>query len=379
MRLPFRQAADVAWCSTMATDGYHVFYNPEWTSRLEDAELCGVLAHEVLHVLLEHPDRRASREPELWNAACDYAINALLREQGFQLPEGGLYLPAFAGMPAERIYEKLIQFPDLAALHRKPPSGRYGTSGARDDDEYDLPGSVPAAGADLLDPNDPRVRPLRDADTPDAAQRAELCAELRRAAASKLHGNAAAWMAQECSAADASRVDWRATLRQWLSERIKSDWSLWPCSKKHIHRGLYLPSSGIQAPGHIVFAIDTSGSMNSHALSELIAELRAFRETFPSKLTVVQADAAVRDVQTYGELDGTEIPKTMTMRGRGGTDFRPVFEWVEEHAPDALIIYATDGYGTYPESAGARATIWLLTQPSVVASKVPFGSVVSVA
>lgn len=378
MRLPFRQAADVPWCATMATDGYHVFYNPEWTSRLEDAELCGVLAHEVLHVLLEHPDRRASREPELWNAACDYAINALLREQGFQLPEGGLYLPAFAGLPAERIYEKLIQFPDLASQLRRPPTGPYDTRGVHDHDESDSPGDVPGAGPDLLDPNDPRVRPLRDTDTPDAAQRAELCEELRRAAASKLHGNAAAWMAQECSAAEASRVDWRAILRQWLSERIKSDWSLWPCSKKHVHRGLFLPSSGIQAPGHVVFVIDTSGSMNDHTLSQIIEELRAFRETFPSQLTVIQADAVIQRIQSFDELDGTEIPERMTLHGRGGTDFRPAFDWVEEHAPQAVIVYATDGFGAFPKVSTGRATIWILTQPHVDEESVPFGSTVSI-
>ena len=49
--------------------------------------------------------------------------------------------------------------------------------------------------------------------------------------------------------------------------------------------------------------------------------------------------------------------------GGGGTDFRPVFEYIDEHQeinPD-LLIFFTDGYGAYPERAPAYPVLWLLT------------------
>ncbi|MFN9910790.1 MAG: DUF2201 family putative metallopeptidase, partial [bacterium] len=48
MRLPVREVTQSSWCTTAATDGYHLFYNPAWVAGLADAELRGLLAHEVL-------------------------------------------------------------------------------------------------------------------------------------------------------------------------------------------------------------------------------------------------------------------------------------------------------------------------------------------
>jgi predicted metal-dependent peptidase len=129
-------------------------------------------------------------------------------------------------------------------------------------------------------------------------------------------------------------------------------------------------------PGHLVFAIDTSGSMQVEALAQITGELRAFRETFPSRLTVIQADARVQSVRTFEAMDGEEIPQRLPMSGGGGTDFRPVFDWVSTHADGAIVLYATDGFGTYPETAPLCPVIWLLAPPHVQPSRVPFGAVV---
>jgi predicted metal-dependent peptidase len=84
---------------------------------------------------------------------------------------------------------------------------------------------------------------------------------------------------------------------------------MWPYSKKHIHRGFFMPSVGIEAPGHIVFAVDTSGSMSTEDLSDIFTEIRIYRETYPCRLTVIQADADIQSITTYEEMDGEEIPK----------------------------------------------------------------------
>ena len=371
MRLPFREVVDSSWCRTMATDGYHIFFNAAWTARLKDNEIRGVLAHEVLHVVFDHISRQKSRQPELWNLAGDYAINLLLCEQGFRLPMGGAVDISFSGMSAEEIYEKLQQ----EEGKKKTSGGRFiGASG----DVEATDSTVPLTGPDLIDPSDPRAQAHRNSETPDREQLAELRAELQRDMQSKLQGRAASLFKIECLAADNAKIDWRAVMRSWLLDRVKSDWSSIPFSKKHIHRGLYFPSLGIASLGHIVFAMDTSGSMANDELSEIIAEIRAFRETFPCRLTVIQADTAISDLKEYEEMDGTEIPKRMQITGRGGTSFIPIFEWIHQ-APigsSVVLIYATDGYGSFPKVKPTYPVLWLATKRAIRADQFPFGVVV---
>jgi predicted metal-dependent peptidase len=116
--------------------------------------------------------------------------------------------------------------------------------------------------------------------------------------------------------------------------------------------------------------------MQAEALTQITGELRAFRETFPSRLTVIQVDARVQSVRTFEAMGGEEIPQRLPMSGGGGTDFRPVFDWVSTHADGAIVLYATDGFGTYPQTPPPWPVIWVLTPPHVEPSRVPFGSVV---
>src|SRR5258708_9858026 len=90
---------------TMATDGVSLFYNPEFVETLNAAELAGVLAHEVMHPALQHHTRRADRDRERWNMACDYVINPLLLDAGLTLPKDVLIDHGFRGMSAKRIYD----------------------------------------------------------------------------------------------------------------------------------------------------------------------------------------------------------------------------------------------------------------------------------
>ena len=369
MRLPIRPVPADSWCVTAATDGYNIFYNPAWVSQLDDAELRGLLAHEVLHVIFEHAGRRQGRRLRAWNWACDFAINALLVEQGFHLPAGGLYRVEFVSLAAEAIYGLLDESEEPEVLLAAEGRGGQSQRGLNDCD-------LPEVGDDLVDPDDPRVRPYRGAQDPDREQVKDLCRELRNSAKARLEGKGAKTFETACRAADGAHLDWRAMLRDRLTERIKGDWMSFPFSKRHLHRGLFMPSPGMVVPGHIVFAIDTSGSMDSPVLEQIAAELRSFRETFPCRTTVVQADARVQTVTAYEAMDGIEIPERISFRGRGGTDFRPVFEWAAREAPDALVLYATDGLGSLPESEPTSAVIWLLTGSDRV--RMPFGAAVQV-
>jgi hypothetical protein len=77
--LVLRLTPEADWeVETLATDGRALRYSPPFVVGLSPDELAGVLAHEVMHCALAHPARRAGRDPERWNVACDLAVNGYL-------------------------------------------------------------------------------------------------------------------------------------------------------------------------------------------------------------------------------------------------------------------------------------------------------------
>lgn len=65
---------------TQATDGYHLFVNPQFTAGLTFEEKVFVLAHECMHCLLDHVRRglSAGHEHMRSNIAADYEVNQTL-------------------------------------------------------------------------------------------------------------------------------------------------------------------------------------------------------------------------------------------------------------------------------------------------------------
>ena len=110
-----------------------------------------------------------------------------------------------------------------------------------------------------------------------------------------------------------------------------------------------------------VIAIDTSGSVQGDTVQRFLNKtwnILKQQESFSSRINlhIIQCDAEIqedRKITAPEEID--EYIKTMRLRGFGGTDFRPVFEYVDklcrekEFAHLGGLIYFTDGYGTFPE------------------------------
>ena len=82
LRLPIREEQKIP---TLATDGYEILYNREWVEKqnFTPPEMMGVLAHEVLHLVFLHHTRCGTRDRDKWNMAADFAINGILKDNGF--------------------------------------------------------------------------------------------------------------------------------------------------------------------------------------------------------------------------------------------------------------------------------------------------------
>ena len=80
LRLKLVDATD--WCPTAATDFKHLYYNRELIDRCTLAETKFIIAHEVMHCVYDHFNRRNGRDPRLYNCAGDYVINLELKDLG---------------------------------------------------------------------------------------------------------------------------------------------------------------------------------------------------------------------------------------------------------------------------------------------------------
>lgn len=120
-----------------------------------------------------------------------------------------------------------------------------------------------------------------------------------------------------------------------------------------------------------VVAIDTSGSVDRdlvHAFVQKTYNILKSEESFFSRVNIhlLQCDTQVRDIAVVAS--GEELEKyidALELKGFGGTDFRPVFEYVDElRAQGELtglkgIVYFTDAMGTFPEKAPEYETAFV--------------------
>jgi predicted metal-dependent peptidase len=376
-RLPIRETEDEGGCETMATDGYHIFVNRAYCDTLTDEETSFILAHELLHCLLGHIDRRGDRNRDMWNAAVDFATNGLLVELGWTMPREGLFDASYRGMTAEAVYDRLMAGTSQSGP-RSGPAVRRRSGQSR--------GQRRGAGARLVDahiePSDALAR--AQSDLPSADERRRLRQTLTTAMANALTGKAAAYFQVEIEAAKSAAIPWEHLLARFVTGLRKSDYRWYPINRKHLWRGYYLPALGVPGPEHLVAFVDTSGSMTNDILTRVAAELDQLRAVSECRLTVVQSDTTVQDTQVFEPYEDSSLgraTKRTTFYGRGGTDLRVPFEWLAQQVregkteplPDA-IIFLTDGYGPMPPAPPEWPVLWLVTKLGV--PTVPFGTLV---
>ena len=379
-RYPLVDAKDHPWCDTMATDGYHIYVNAEFCVGLTEAELIGVFAHEVMHCVLGHIDRRGERERHLWNVAIDYATNLFLTGFGFQLPQGGLLDRRFHGKTAEDIYLELVSIEKErgSGIGRDGGSGLTGAGGGKS-----TPGREKLRGSESgdlhLDPADTEGQAQRQADFPTAIERRRIRVSLAADLIGQLPGREAGLLSEDIRKANTTHISWESILSRFFSGLRWNDYRMFPPNKKHAWRGIFLPSIGAPGPEHIVAAIDTSGSMNATTLGKVLAELDRLRSITQCRMTVLECDATIQESHTYEPWELSEINfEVRKIKGRGGTDLKPPVQWVSDHLlqrgqpPDALI-YLTDGYGAMPEKAPPYSLLWVV--PPGGRDEFPFGEI----
>ena len=301
---------------TAATDMVRIVYNPDFIESLADVALVTfVLVHECMHIMLKHGLRMQGRNPRLWNVACDYAINWMLKESGFTIWKHCLVDAKYAGMSSEAIYESLQKKGE-----GKESSGQGGM------------------GGDLQDVGDmaPEDRAVLDrAIQQKVAQAANMA---------RMAGKMPGAIERLVDGILNPPLPWRTLLQEFATRPIKADES-WSHRDRRIPH-IYLPSRRSEAMGEIVVIGDTSGSMGDDVFSQIGQELRAIVEQLhPERVRVIWADDSECSRQEIFE-DGDEI--LLHPLGGGGTDMRKPLKFVEQFDPIVTIL-VTDGLTPWPK------------------------------
>ena len=240
------------WCGTAATDGRHFYYNSRFIQMLRPKEIEFLFGHEVLHCVYDHFGRRGSRDPQLFNIANDFAVNAdLIKHRvGEKITTVGcLHDPKYDGLSSEEIYDKLmenVQKISMSDLLDKMIDEHLDGDGDGDGQNGDKEG---------------KGRPkLSDADRQaikDEIKEAMLAAAQTTDGA----GNIPAGVLRLIKDLTEPQMNWRELLRMNLESTIKSDYTWMRPSRRGWHMDAVMPGQKNDEMIDIAIAIDTSGSI----------------------------------------------------------------------------------------------------------------------
>jgi predicted metal-dependent peptidase len=335
MTMPMKPRDDIP---TAATDMKSIYYNPAFFDSLDTETIIFVLAHEVLHVALEHGLRLHGRNRQLWNMAADYCINDILFEDKFKLWDRCLHDKQYAGMSADHVYELLRKDKDEnPGKYGPPPGGMSGSGQPGDEDGDGQPGGQGGMGRDLLEPEFGSAADQAEAQR-GIQQRVAQAANMARMA-----GKLSAGLERLVDEILNPAVVWQDLLRDYMTRVTKNNESWAHRNRRFQH--IYLPARHSTRMGTIAIIGDTSGSITNDELKRVGSEIVAISEAVdPELIRVLWADTVVAGEQEFASGDTI----TLTPMGGGGTDMRVPLDHVVQYDPEVVVLI-TDGHTPWPE------------------------------
>lgn len=368
-------------CETIGTDGVAIYFNPRYVAALSLRQTQFMLAHQALHCALGHFARRGHRTRNRWDVACDFAVNLLLVDEGMESPAGALLDSRYRGLSAEEIYPLIAEGEGLATLDMHLFDGASSTAGmARvgegSEGERSVPERDDADGAASDDEQWSDAAPHRRRNPGAATAEAGSPSIEESALQWQMRLATAAQQAERAGRLGASwqralgrmlqpALPWSALLARHVVSRARDDYSFQRPSRRDVG-GALLPRMH-SAQLELFVVLDTSGSVSESQLNAFATEIEALKGQVRARVTLHACDEKLVQAGpwVFESWEPIDLPRTLT--GGGGTDFRPVFDWIREqsHRPD-LLVYFTDAEGDFPQSAPPFPVIWLVKGPAPV-------------
>jgi predicted metal-dependent peptidase len=326
------------WLTTAATDGRNFYYNSRFVMMLKVKEVEFLVGHEVLHVVYDHLGRRDSRDPEIWNIANDYAVNADLKrhkvgEMITTVP--CLYEKKYEGLASEEIYEDLmknVQYISIDDLLDQMLDDHLDGEGDSDGDDGENEGRKGKGRPKLSDAEREEIRQEMKQAVINAAQQAEA-------------GSIPAGVERLIKQLTDPVMPWRELIQTNLTSAIKSDYSWMRPSRRSWHMDAIMPGMNPGEEIDVDIYIDMSGSISNKQGMAFLSEVAGMMDSFDGyNLRVTSFDTKCYNTQEFSS-ENMENIEEYELHGGGGTDFDCIFDDLKEagRVPNRLIVF-TDGY-----------------------------------
>ncbi len=389
--------------TTLCTDGQYLAYDPTFILRRYKQEKevpVRDYLHVVFHCIFRHMYIHSLMNQTVWDLACDIAVEQMINDLGLKSTCAARerqqqviiqkLREKYKVITAERLYrcfldenlpeEEMLRLRELFkaddhGIWYLPPEEKIqisiqfrtaaGSGSGSDSESSDSgSGNTPDEEGDL--PNNNSTSAATEADWENISQRMQQDIEMF----SKLQGNTAGDLMQNLREVNRERYDYTAFLKKFavLGEAMKINDDEFDYIYYTYGLQLYdkmpliepLEYKEVKRIREFVIAIDTSGSVAGDLVQRFIQKtynILQSTESFFSKINVhiIQCDTEIQeDAKITSREDFDRYLNNMKLRGLGGTDFRPVFSYVDELIRNKEfqnlkgLIYFTDGYGDFP-------------------------------
>ena len=368
---------------TLLTDGKHILYNPRHI--LENYKMAKEIPvrdylHIVMHCVFKHMYMDPTLNRPYWDLACDIAVENVITELNLKAVttvrerQQAQYIAAIKKelkhVTAEKIYSYLRQavpdpnkIADIRGLFYADNHEIWYMTTTEIEERFGLTSEF-GEGEGKSSENGLSVGMAAVWQTISERMQVDL------ETFGKQRGLNPGAMTQNLAAVNREKYDYTAFLKKFavMGEAMKINDDEFDYIFYTYGLQLYekmpliepLEYKEIKAIKEFVIAIDTSGSTSGELVQKFVQKtynILKSTESFFSKINlhIIQCDADIQeDRKITCQEDFDEYLKTMQIRGLGGTDFRPVFEYVEQLRKNREFtnlkgfIYFTDGYGAFP-------------------------------
>lgn len=363
----------------MGTDGKNLYYNPEYVLRAYQKEkgfVSRMYLHLVVHGIFRHFFVNPQIEQRKWDLACDMATEYII--ESWKLDFADISAGADEKRELDRIRKNvgLMNAEKIYGYLKKTKESeidRLEKIFRRDDHSFWYPETKNRK--DVIPVKSGQVSQNRE--VMFSNQKLE---ELWKQAAKKIQVELETFMRSRSGEtgdflvnlklANRKKQDYSAFLRKFnrLGERMKINEEEFDYNFYTYGMQLYgnmpliepLEYKDVRVVKTFVTVIDTSGSVEEEKLRRFLEKTYQILKSGQKSedrvnFHLIQCDALVqKDVKITSEKELEQVMEDLTLYGRGGTDFRPAFEYIEELRKNGELtnlngmLYFTDGMGVYP-------------------------------
>lgn len=317
-------------------------FNSEGMSKLPVLAQADIVAHEIMHVLLDHTGKRGGgyKDGMAKNVAMDCAINQYRRH----LPEGCVTLENLSQkleMPLDPFETYEYYYAKIQEYRQKNPQNQKGQGSGEGESE--------PHHHDIMDEGD-ELSPL------EQAQNAAAIKDAADKALKAAKGNTPGGVDKALAAMNApAQVNWKQQLRNLVANartctRIPT--------RLRANRRFELDHPGHKKERKLVIGVcvDTSGSVSDEAYLAFMNEVRIMAKQSEA-LYIVQADAEVQKVDL---VKGGKMPEKLLggRKGYGGTAYSPAIEHCAKLKCDVIAYFGDFDCADTPKDPGVPF-IWV--------------------